>query len=900
MIINELAESIALTGAWAFSLGNDSLQGTIQVPGCWEAQGYSKFVDGPAYYQRKVHIPGAWSGHRILVEFEAVSYACEISFNGIPVGEHRGLWTPFVVDLTDSARPGEENTLALVVYKPGERFPMRSTLAGFLPDVATTFGGIWQPAHLRALKAGMDELHIPPDVERGGVQLSCRAVTYDFPVSDGQWEIIVSDGERNVAEILLPLASDGKLNTFLPIQDPILWGPVHPHLYTLHIRLLEAGTPIAQVSRRVGFRWMTTRGDQLLYNDEPLMVRGILSWGWEPQRIAPNYTPEQARGEMRRVRQLGFNLVKLCLFVPNQVYFEIADQEGMLLWLELPMWLPQITPAMHETIKAEYAAMTRLALDHPSVVLYSLGCELSQVVGGRLLEDLNTVVRDLVTGVLVCDNSGSGESYGGLDFDFSDFTDYHPYCDIHYFEALLDNWRRDWQSPRPWIFGEFCDSDTFRDINEMIACNGGERPWWMTRDNPVTTWRPESLAMMEQESRLQQAQPGFSPQEIVEISYAQSFVERKYILESLRRRRGIGGYVLTGLLDTPISTSGIWDDLGRLKWDPAQFLPINGEAVLSLDVTRKRRWHHGGDRPDRLDVFNHLTGTTVRWNVILFFAGKDHFKGGTWSWSLVHSDGTVICSGSEEVIQEMQPGVPQELGRITCALPLVHKGTEYCLAISLGNHGSVVANHWPIWVYPEMPTPPAGMGIYDPMGQLLVGEEWFSGVPAIQNVRDFPRVGLILTPVLDEALLRFVKKGGKLLLLHQGSGPLPIRHCPFWRESIILFPEHPLWDSFPHCGYAGMQFFSTATDIAFDSSQLANSLPGLNALAPMMRRLDARQFHMSEYLFEARVGLGTLIGCSLRLQGGMGVQPHGMKRNIAGSALLSMILAYLGNMEHLE
>jgi hypothetical protein len=56
-------------------------------------------------------------------------------------------------------------------------------------------------------------------------------------------------------------------------------------------------------------------------------------------------------------------------------------------------------------------------------------------------------------------------------FYYADFTDYHPYYDLHFFEPLLDNWRRDWQPPRPWIFGEFCDSDTFRDLSEMKQAN---------------------------------------------------------------------------------------------------------------------------------------------------------------------------------------------------------------------------------------------------------------------------------------------------------------------------------------------------------------------------------------------------------------------------------------------
>ena len=49
MIKNDLADTISLNGNWDFSLGDQSAWGDIQVPGCWEAQGYSKFIEGPAH-----------------------------------------------------------------------------------------------------------------------------------------------------------------------------------------------------------------------------------------------------------------------------------------------------------------------------------------------------------------------------------------------------------------------------------------------------------------------------------------------------------------------------------------------------------------------------------------------------------------------------------------------------------------------------------------------------------------------------------------------------------------------------------------------------------------------------------------------------------------------------------
>ncbi len=893
MIKNDLAETISLNGTWIFSLNRKSTQGTIQVPGCWESQGYSKFVEGPALYQREVILPESWAGQTILAEFDAVSYACEIVFNEVEVVKHQGLWTPFAVDLTSVARLGEENSLELTIYKPGERYPMRGSLAGFLPDVATAFGGIWQPVRLRALRFGLDDLQIDTNIDTHQVHIRCQAVTFGNLLSKGDWEIKVFLGERLITSHHLPFTTDGKLDTCLILPDPILWSPSHPILYKVHISLLEDDKPVARAIQRMGFRRLSADGDQLLFNGQPFMVHGILSWGWEPDLIAPVYSPEQARAEMRRVRELGFNMIKLCLFVPNQTYYEIADEEGMLIWQEWPMWLPEITPELRTTLPDEYAAMTRLTSHHPSVVLYSLGCELSQVVDGELLGSLNDTVRSLVSNVLVCDNSGSGESYGGLDYDFSDFTDYHPYFDIHYFEPLLDNWRRDWQTPRPWIFGEFCDSDTFRDIDELVNANSDRKPWWMTAENPVTTWRSESLAMLEMQERLERAKPGFTPQELVEISYAQSLVVRKYTLELVRHRAGMGGYVVTGLRDTPISTSGIWDDLARPKWPSREFRMINDEAVLSLDVDRRRRWHNGGDRPDRLDAYNLWSGTTGRWHGILSLNGTELSAGSQFSWSLVDSQGVEIEAGSNNVTEAILQGIPHEVGNIKCQMPVVERAAELRLNGTLTYAGLTVTNNWPIWVYPRLPDPPVNLEIVDPTNVLDDCGEWLNPVQRVRSSNHLSLDGLLLTMVWDDNLQKFLESGGRVLLLQQGNEPLAARRCPFWREAVLLFPVHPVWEIFPQRGYADMQFFGMASDVAFASYQLEQALPVLVSIHPILRRLDAREFHISEYLFEARVGNGVLLACSLRLQGGIGAQPYGWKRNVAGSAMLWALLDYL-------
>ena len=893
---NELAETISLNGEWDFTLGENAPWSKIQSPGCWEAQGYPKMVDGPAVYRKVIPIPAGWSGKRILVEFDAVSYACSIWCNDIQVGEHRGLWSPFQMDLTSAIRPAEENILEIHVHKPGQLFPMRSSLAGFIPDVSTTFGGIWQPACLRAMDTGLEELLLDPDLKTSSLRVRSQAHFFALPKGEMRWQVEISLAGKLITLLDFAFSKDGCLDLTLPIADLQLWNPKHPTLYTIRVSLLESGRTIAVSSGRTGFRRLsvsTNDGSRLLLNDEPMMVRGILSWGWEPDRIAPFYTPEQAREEIRRVRDHGFNLVKLCLLVPNQTYFDAADEEGMLIWLELPMWLPEVTPELRAQAPIEYAEITRLARHHPCVSLYSLGCELSQSVDGELLARLDEAVRGVVSNVLICDNSGSGESYGGLDFDFADFTDYHPYYDIHYFESLLDNWRRDWQRSRPWIFGEFCDSDTYRDQAGLVKSTGGTRPWWLTKDNPVTNWRSESKAMLEWEERMKAADLPFSAEEITQASRAASQVTRKYTLETLRLRAGMGGYIVTGLRDTPISTSGIWDDFSRPKWSADEFRLVNDEVVLCLEVGRRRIWRFGGDRPDRLDAHNFWSGSQASWHIVLHSTQEALFPGSKLEWELIDLDGNCIRNGQSWSSQEIQPGIPGEAGQISVKLPEVGQPVELRLQARMMTADQEVRNEWPVWVYPPLVEPESSLVIFDPNQELSDFGEWLKPIPRVSVKEELTPETVLLTVNWNPDLHEYVMEGGRVILLQQGSGPLPAKRGPFWREAIKLFYPHPLWTHFSQRGYTDMQFFGLASDSSFDTARLPEALPGLKSLKPILRRLDSREFLVSDYILDAEVGHGRLLACSLRLQGGLGAQPSGWERNIAGGALLQGMIAVL-------
>ena len=152
---------------------------------------------------------------------------------------------------------------------------------------------------------------------------------------------------------------------------------------------------------------------------------------------------------------------------------------------------------------------------------------------------------------------------------------------------------------------------------------------------------------------------------------------------------------------------------------------------------------------------------------------------------------------------------------------------------------------------------------------------------------------MVITSVLDAPLQAFLQEGGHGLLLQWGVGALPVQRGPFWREAVKLLCPHPLWERFPHAGFVDLQFFGLATDAMIDTDKIAAALPQMITFTPLLRRLDAREFTMTDYLFEAGVGKGKLLVCTLRLQGGAGVQPTGLQRNVAGWSLLAQMVEYL-------
>lgn len=605
------------------------------------------------------------------------------------------------------------------------------------------------------------------------------------------------------------------------------------------VELLPADAPsldLGPVPPRVEIR-----GAKLFVDGEPFYLRGLLHWGWYPDLGHPTPPDDTIREEVREAKALGFNLVKFCLWVPPQRYLEILREEGMEAWMELPLWDPSDDPKRQECMAQEMERIVRQYRRHDNILVWTVGCELSDTAGPDFRRYLTQMVRNLTRCPLVKDNSGGAEMYGGDLREFGDFYDFHPYADTPIYPAVLDTLLPGPRPTMPFLLGEFNDVDVHRDL----ALLADEMPYWASAlpelNDQGVRWQYD-LPRLLSTNRFSVDPMANHHERLMASSRTKALFMRKTVHEAVRARDAIGGYAITGWRDTPISSSGFFDDWGEERWSHAEVQMWNGPSCLFLIPVRRPPWVHGGNRPGYLDPLNHFVGP-IFWRV--GFHGDFSTSSGL-VWHIRDAQGDVVAYGASDP-QSVSALESTEVGQIywKCEKP-----GEYWLDVQFDRTG----NAWPIWVVERPDFERLEDWRLDDRRGLLEGVRFGSGGRAVT-------VGAL--------------GDGVSFLTDEGTLP-----APFWREAAYEFNDDRFWQQVPFAE-RWERLHAVSGDRVLDLEWLRRQA-GSADVEVLMNRIDVRTY--AEAPIVARIGSSLVT--TLRPWGGLGVQPVGLPQNPAGVELL--------------
>ena len=414
-----------LDGQWHFRLdpGNSGLSEGLPrststegwnpttVPNAWNSGDETpESMKGTiGWYRKDFRLPSSSGRYDWILRFESVNYRTRAWLNGRPIGTNRGAYLPFELRLPRTAlRRGGVNTLVVRVDNVRRTFDLPP--AGLSRTAIPTggwwnYGGILREVYLRrAERVAINSVQVLPTV-------ACRTCAAN---------VLARVTVRNLTERTQTVGASGRFGTqsfrfgrtrvgprgsatftdTIRVGAPRLWSPERPSLYSTSFAVSAGGRAVAGYRARSGIRSVKVIGGRLTLNGLPVNLRGV---GLHEDDRAVGFALDNAMREsiFRDAKELGATMIRS--HYPLHPYFhELADEQGMLVWSEIPMY------AM-KTERIKQLAVRKVAANelrdnvlangtHPSIVTWSVGNELSSKPGpvqGDYLRRAATLAREL-------------------------------------------------------------------------------------------------------------------------------------------------------------------------------------------------------------------------------------------------------------------------------------------------------------------------------------------------------------------------------------------------------------------------------------------------------------------------------------------------------------------------
>lgn len=376
----------------------------------------NEFYVGYGCYRKTLKIEEAWIGKCISLEFQGAFQETEVYCNDMLAGTHKGGYTAFLVDLTPYVRAGDNQIFVRVNNLWNPRLAPRGGEHVFN-------GGIYRDVSLLVTE--------PLHIAWYGTWVTTPAVSEKEAEVAVRTEVVNESKEticgRLVSELFYEGNACGRMETEIclapgegkeyeqqtVLENPNLWHPDTPNLYTLHSVLQQAESVTDSCETTFGIRWFTFTADKGFFlNGAHYDIHGANVHqdhaGWSDA-----VTHSGIRRDIAMVKECGMNFIRGSHY-PHHTYFaEECDRQGILFWSENCFWgtggptldgywtasaypvREEEEEAFEESCFGTLREMIRTNRNHPSIIVWSM-CNEPFFSSGEVMHKAKALVKKLV------------------------------------------------------------------------------------------------------------------------------------------------------------------------------------------------------------------------------------------------------------------------------------------------------------------------------------------------------------------------------------------------------------------------------------------------------------------------------------------------------------------------
>jgi exo-1,4-beta-D-glucosaminidase len=299
------------------------------------------------WYRTEFQLPASYQGQNIWLHFDGINFRANIWLNGRQIASANdvaGTFRLFELNITSAARAGAQNSLAVEVFPPRVD-DLAWTWVDWNPTPPDKDMGIWRDVYLTT--SGPVTIRYPqvitrfdlPSLDTARLNVNAEVRNTTNGEINGTLRGRIDNLEFSQSVKLGPL--EERTVSFSPeefrqlnLAHPRVWWPAHlgeQPLYDLQVEFEIDGRVSDRRSTRFGIREVTSELDQkghriFSINGQRILIRG---GGWANDMMLRR-DPERLEAEMRYVRDMHLNTIRLEGKLESEELFDLADRYGIL------------------------------------------------------------------------------------------------------------------------------------------------------------------------------------------------------------------------------------------------------------------------------------------------------------------------------------------------------------------------------------------------------------------------------------------------------------------------------------------------------------------------------------------------------------------------------------------
>lgn len=315
---------LCLNGQWDLSISKTETfpkeyKNSITVPYCIESvlSGVFKNVSDDEYifYRKKIIFDKKFIKDKVILHIDALDQIGRVYVNKRFVIESNNGYLPIIVDIKPYLLEGENEIVIMAIDKLSHDYPygkQRKDRGGMW---YTPVSGIWQSVWVESVfNDYIKDLTITPDIDNSKVSIILNSCSEEFNL------IIYENGKQIYNETKnIPIFD-------IYLDNVILWTPENPFLYDVVIK-----TKNDEVKTYFAMRKFSADNKNIMLNNKPIFLHGLLDQGYFPDGIYTPATYEAYKDDILTMKRLGFNCLRKHIKIEPLMFYHFCDKYGMII-----------------------------------------------------------------------------------------------------------------------------------------------------------------------------------------------------------------------------------------------------------------------------------------------------------------------------------------------------------------------------------------------------------------------------------------------------------------------------------------------------------------------------------------------------------------------------------------